>query len=129
MFSLSGSSGWAANLSCYIDDFPQQFALEARFFAQGIGDIRIGNPTVGSWGAYLGGVQYNNGTFIATNYKNSTGTVYTFDNVEPNVWHTVRLEFDFETLTYKVFLNELQQIGTNGGVEYEEFPIIEDIEP
>ncbi len=129
VFSLSGSSGWAANLSCYIDEFPQQFALEARFFAQGIGDIRIGNPTVGSWGAYLGGVQYNNGTFIATNYKNSTGTVYTFDNVEPNVWHTVRLEFDFETLTYKVFLNELQQIGTNGGVEYEEFPIIEDIEP
>ena len=129
IFSLSGTSGWAANLSRYIDEFPQQFALETRFFAQGMGDIRIGNPTFGTWGAFLGGVQYNNGTFIATNYKNGAGAVYTFDIVEPNVWHTVRLEFDFETLTYKVFLDEVQQIGTNGGVEYEEFPIIEGVEP
>ena len=129
VFSLSGTSSWAANLSRYIDYFPPQVILETRMFTQGYGDIRIGNPTVGTWGSYLGGVQYKNGAFIATNYKGSTGPIYSFDNLEPNNWYTVRLEFDFETLTYKVLLDGVQQIGINGGVEYEEFPILEDVEP
>ncbi|NLA23464.1 MAG: hypothetical protein GX879_00705, partial [Bacteroidales bacterium] len=130
VFSLSGTSSWAANLSYYIDEFPLQFSLETKMFTQGIGDIRIGNPSIGSWGAYLGGVQYYNGSFRCTNHSGfDAGVIYVFENLEPSSWYTVRLDFNFTTLTYKVFLDDEQLTGINDGIEYDEFPIVDNVEP
>uniref|UniRef100_UPI00321796AE LamG-like jellyroll fold domain-containing protein n=1 Tax=uncultured Draconibacterium sp. TaxID=1573823 RepID=UPI00321796AE len=135
-FQVSGSS-WAANLSKQVSTVYEKSTLEGWMYATNVASggrcgMGLGNPSIGSWGAFLGRVESYNGNLITFNYSGNSGgygTQYVLQPATSNTWYHLRMEFDFSTGKYKVFVNGTQVTATSGGEVVSEFPILNGVTP
>ncbi len=135
-FQVSGSS-WAANLSKPVSAVYEKSTLEGWMYATNAASggrcgMGLGNPSIGSWGAFPGRVESYNGNLITFNYSGSSGgygTQYVLQPATSNTWYHLRMEFDFSAGKYKVFVNGTQATSTSGGEVVSEFPILNGVTP
>jgi hypothetical protein len=131
---VSGS-GWAANLSKPVENIPDNVVLEGWMRAEDVASsdrngLGIGNPDVGSWGAYWGRVEFYNGNLITFNYTGNAGgygTQYVLQPASPNTWYHVKIEADAAAGTYKVYIDGQQASSATGGSTTTEFPLLTSI--
>ncbi|MGC9352703.1 MAG: T9SS type A sorting domain-containing protein [Mariniphaga sp.] len=131
---VSGS-GWAANLSKPVENIPDNVVLEGWMRAEDVASsdrngLGIGNPNVGSWGAYWGRVEFYNGNLITFNYTGNAGgygTQYVLQPASPNTWYHVKIEADAAAGTYKVYIDGQQASSATGGSTTTEFPLLTSI--
>ncbi|WP_372933826.1 PKD domain-containing protein [Mariniphaga sediminis] len=131
---VSGS-GWAANLSKKVDNIPENVVLEGWIRAENVTSggrcgLGIGNPDVGSWGAYRARVEFYNGnliTFYYTGYSGGYGTQYVLQPALSNTWYHIKIETDAVAETYKVYINGEQASSTTGGETINDFPLYTNI--
>ena len=130
-FQVSGSS-WAANLSKYVSEMPNEVSLEAWAYAENVttggrSGIAIGNPSIATWGAFIARIEFYNGNIIAyhhTGYSGGYGTQYVLQTAIPNTWYHFKIEANFSSETYKVYINGEQAISDTGGTTTTEFPLL-----
>ncbi|MFV0265854.1 MAG: LamG-like jellyroll fold domain-containing protein, partial [Draconibacterium sp.] len=135
-FQVSGSS-WAANLSKPVSEAHEKTTLEGWMYATNVTSggrcgMGLGNPSIGSWGAFPGRVESYNGNLITFNYSGSSGgygTQYVLQPATSNTWYHLGMEFDFPAGKYKVFVNGTQATSTSGGEVVSEFPILNGVTP
>ncbi|RIJ48853.1 T9SS C-terminal target domain-containing protein [Maribellus luteus] len=135
-FQVSGSS-WAANLSKPVSGVYEKSTLEGWMYATNASSggrcgMGLGNPSIGSWGAFPGRVESYNGNLITFNYSGSSGgygTQYVLQPATSNTWYHIRMEFDFSAGKYQVFINGTQASGTSGSEVVSEFPILNGVTP
>jgi hypothetical protein len=128
---VSGS-GWAANLSKPVENIPGNVVLEGWMRAENVASggrcgLGIGNPDVGSWGAYWGRVEFYNGNLITFNYTGNSGgygTEYVLQPALPNTWYHIKMEADATAGTYKVYIDGQQASSTTGGLTTTDFPLL-----
>lgn len=135
-FQVSGSS-WAANLSKSVVDMPNDVTLEGWARAENVttggrSGIAIGNPSIGSWGAFLARVEFYNGNIIAYYYTGNSGgygTQYVLQTASPNTWYHFKILTNTEAGTYKVFINDVQASSNTTGTTITEFPLLTTVSP
>lgn len=132
-FQVSGSS-WAANLSKNVASFPDKVSLEGWMLAENVATggrsgLAIGNPTVGTWGSFLARVEFYNGNLITYYYSGGYGTQYILQPATANSWYHIKIDLDFSTRTYKVYVNGQLRSGTANEETYTEFPVLPTVNP
>lgn len=135
-FQVSGS-GWAANLSKPVANIPDKVTLEGWMRAENVltggrSGLAIGNPSIGSWGAFLVRVEFYEGNLIAYNYSGNSGgygTQYILQAALADTWYHIRMECDQEAGTYQVYINNQLSTGSAGGQTYSEFPWLAGVTP
>ena len=132
-FQVSGS-GWAANLSKPVTSFPEKVTLEAwvrieNVFASGGCGLSLGNPSVATWGSFLGRVETESGNFITYNHSGSATTKYILQPAVSGTWTHIKIDYDYSLFKYKVYINGQQASGTSGSEVLSEFPILQTVAP
>lgn len=135
-FQVSGS-GWAANLSKQVADIPENVTLEGWMQAENVPSggrlgFGIGNPSIGSWGAFLARVEFYEGNLITYHYSGNSGgygTQYILQEAESNTWYHVKIVCDRNASTYQVYINGQRSTGTAGEQMYSEFPLLTGVTP
>lgn len=135
-FQVSGSS-WAANLSKSVVDMPNEVTLEGWARAENVttggrSGIAIGNPSIGSWGAFLARVEFYNGniiTYYHTGNSGGYGTQYVLQTASPNTWYHFKILTNTEAGTYKVFINDVPASSNTTGTTITEFPLLTTVSP
>jgi hypothetical protein len=130
-FQVSGSS-WAANLSKNVTSMPNEVTLEGWMRAENVASggrcgMAIGNPSVGSWGAFLARIEFYNSnliTYYHTGNSGGYGTQYILQPAAPNVWYHVKIESNTVAETYKVYINGVQASSNTGGPTTTDFPLL-----
>ncbi len=131
---VSGS-GWAANLSKSVSDIPDKVILEGWMRAENVASggrcgLGIGNPDIGSWGAYWARVEFYEGNLITYYYTGSSGgygTQYVLQPASPNTWYHVKIVADAAIGTYQVYINGEQAGAESGGQTITAFPLYTNI--
>ena len=128
---VSGTS-WAANLHKNVSEMPNYVTLEGWMYAKNVVSggrcgLAIGNPTTGTWGAFLARVEFYNGnliTFYHTGNSGGYGTQYILQSAEADRWYHAKLEVNRLTATYKVYINGVLASSNTGGSVTTEFPLL-----
>ncbi len=137
---LEGRSSWSAHLSKTIEEFPEQFTVEAWMqtnslaaggIGAGAGSIIISNMSVGSWGSDIARVSFNGGNII---YFNRQGTSYSphfiLGSYDTNEWYHIQMEVDLAAKTTQIYINnQLVEVEDSEGNLINEFPIHPTVEP
>ncbi len=132
-FQVSGSS-WSANMSKAVSGLPETVTLEAwvrieNVVSGGACGLSLGNPSIATWGSFLGRVETENGNFITYNHSGSATTKYILQPAIAGPWTHIKIEYDFSSFKYKVFINGQQTSGTSGSNTVTEFPLLETVAP
>jgi hypothetical protein len=135
-FQVSGSS-WAANLSKSVTGIPNEVSLKGWIRAENVASggrcgLGIGNPSIGSWGAYLARVEFYNGNLITFNYTGNSGgygTQYVLQAATSQTWYLVKIEANRVTGTYRVYINGELASSNTTGTTITEFPLLTTVLP
>lgn len=135
-FQVSGS-GWAANLSKSVATIPTEVIFEGWVYAENTASggrcgLGIGNPSIGSWGAFIARVEFYNGNIITYNYTGNSGgygTQYVLQAASSNNWYHFKIETNTEAGSYKVFINNIQASSNTTGSTITEFPLLTTVTP
>ena len=135
-FQVSGSS-WAANLSKSVADIPNEVNLKGWMRAENVATggrcgLAIGNPSIGSWGAFLARVEFYNGNLITYYHTGSSGgygTQYVLQAASPQTWYLVKIEANRVAGTYKVYINGELASSNTSGTTVTEFPLLTTVAP
>ncbi len=132
-FELEGAGSWSATL---IKDpgvsIPTKATLEGyvkaeKFLSGYVNGIGFTNPSVGSWGTYCADVRFYNGKIVASTYPDDTR--YEIQDYTINQWYHIKIEADFNTELFKVFIDGIQVSGTLDSTTYTEFPTVSGVSP
>ena len=135
-FQVSGAS-WAANLSKSVADIPNEVNLKGWMRAENVATggrcgLAIGNPSIGSWGAFLARVEFYNGNLITYYHTGSSGgygTQYVLQVASPQTWYLVKIEANRVAGTYKVYINGELASSNTSGTTVTEFPLLTTVAP
>lgn len=128
---VSGA-GWSATLSKPVENMPDNVVMEGWMRAENVESggrcgLGIGNPDVGSWGAFWGRVEFFEGNLITYNYTGNSGgygTIYVLQPALSDTWYHVKIDMDVAAETYKVYINGEQAGSSQDGQTITEFPIL-----